>query len=303
MRLSELVFDKNAIVRDAIFDGMGACEASPNMPILTYISDSKYIPFLKKNKDISCVIATHEMAPLVPEEMGLYISASPKEEFFLLHNSIAKNPSYARARFETKIGKSCSISHLAHISEENVIIGNNVVVEEFVSIKQNVVIGDGTIIRAGSIIGGSGFEFKKYNEEIFGVAHLGGVLLGDNVEISHNVCVMASVFPWDDTIIGSQTKIDNLVHIAHACKLGRRNFITAGVIFCGSAVTEDDVFIGPNATIANVKMKKHSRASLGSVVTRDVPDNSIVSGNFAVEHKKLLRFLASMNTWADHRIE
>ena len=46
-----------------------------------------------------------------------------------------------------------------------------------------------------------------------GVKHLGGVKIGKNVEIQHNTCVDKAVYPWDDTIIGNNSKIDNLVHI------------------------------------------------------------------------------------------
>jgi UDP-3-O-[3-hydroxymyristoyl] glucosamine N-acyltransferase len=179
------------------------------------------------------------------------------------------------------------------VTSENVIIGNNVVVEEFVSIKKNVIIGDGSIIRTGAVIGGAGYEFKQVGDVVVGVSHLGGVCIGEGVEILHNACVCAAVFPWDNTVIGSQTKVDNLAYISHCCKIGKRNNIIGGAVLCGSVVTEDDVYIGPNATLSRVKMKNRSKASLGSVVIRNVPEGMTVSGNFAIEHTKLLRSMVS----------
>ena len=294
MRLSELKLDSLTIVRDGTFDVMAKCEDAPDMPTLTFLSDKKYLSVLRKSKNISCVITTPELIEFVPDNMGLCVSASPRRDFFLIHNELAAVITYARPRFKTKIGSNCTISKLACISEENVIIGDNVTIEEFVSIKPNVEIGNNTIIRAGSVIGGSGYEYKRDGDSIIDVKHLGGVILGDNVEVLHNVYISPSVFPWDNTVINDHTKIDNLVSIAHSCKIGRRNFITAGAVLSGNVVTEDDVDIGLNATISRrIKMKNRSTASLGSVVIRNVRKNKTVSGNFAVDHEKLLRFIVT----------
>ena len=163
--------------------------------------------------------------------------------------------------------------------EVNVIIGDGVIIEEFVSITPNVTIGSGAIIRAGSVIGGSGFEFKKIDNNIIGITHLGGVIIGNGVEILCNVCVAASLFPWDDTKIGSQSKIDSLTYIAHGCKLGERNFVTGGVIFGGNAVLGDDSLIAPGVTVLNrTRIGSDTQVGIGSVVMKNVDDASFALG-------------------------
>jgi UDP-3-O-[3-hydroxymyristoyl] glucosamine N-acyltransferase len=198
---------------------------------------------------------------------------------------------YTRPEFETQIGNNCKISSLAHVDAKNVNIGNNVIIEEFVRIKRNTQIGNNVTIRSGAVIGGDGFEYRKADNEVFFVEHVGGVIIGNNVDIFSNTCVCKAVFPWDDTIIGDYTKIDNLIHIAHCCKIGKRNVIIAGAVLCGSIETDDDVKIGPNATIAKIHMEANSNASLGAVVTKDVGQNAVVSGNFAVDHSRLLKHI------------
>ena len=122
---------------------------------------------------------------------------------------------YARARHATKIGKNCSISPLAVIAKENVIIGDNVVIEEFAVIRDNVTIGDNCVIHAGVKIGFNDFEYKKENGKLFTVAHYGGVILGEEVELHPNTCVNKALYPWDNTVIGDRCKIDMLVQVSH----------------------------------------------------------------------------------------
>ena len=121
------------------------------------------------------------------------------------------------------------------------------------------------------------------------VKHLGNVLIGDNVELQQSVCVDKALFSWDSTVIGDGTKVDNLAHIGHAVKIGRNCRITAGVIFAGSVVTQDNVWFGINASIRNnISIEKNANISMGSVVTKRVEKDKKVSGNFAIDHNAFI---------------
>jgi len=73
--------------------------------------------------------------------------------------------------------------------------------------------------------------------------------------------------------------IDNLVHIAHNVYVGEGAVITAGTILCGSSIVEDDAWIGVNTSVLNkVNIGCNSKIGIGSVVTRDVPQNSLAYG-------------------------
>jgi len=293
MFLSECPLGEMKLVRNGEFKGLSFCDVSPDIPVLTFIGESKYRPWLSDNKDISCVIATPELAEVVPDSMGLLVSNSPRTDFYILHNQLKNIKSYCRPDFPSKISKDSSISDLAYISKNNVIIGNNVIIEEFVSIKENVIIGDNTIIRAGTKIGCPGFQYFKDGDKREGVHHLGGVIIGNDVEILLNSIVEWAIFPWDNTIIGNQCKLGSLTLIGHCTKVGDRNYINTASILCGSVTVKDDTYIAPNATIAKSTIEDNVTVSLGSVVIRNVPANSTVSGNFAVDHYKLLRFIAN----------
>jgi len=239
---------------------------------------------------VSMILTNKEIAnKLTNEQYGLCITDQPRLLFFEIHNFLSTLTGYKRKEIPTSMGRVCSISPLASISTTNVSIGNNVTIEEFVVIRENTTIEDGAIIRAGSIIGGQGFEFKRKEDTILGVIHSGGVHIGSNVEIQYNTCVDRGVYPWDDTTISDNTKIDNLVHVAHGVKIGKNVMVVANSGIGGRAIIQQDSWIGFGATISNgLMVGMDARVNIGSVATKDVPDKESVSGNFAIPHKQFI---------------
>lgn len=247
-------------------------------------------------QNISALLCTEEISTYVPKKYGVIVCESPRVTFFKLHNLLSNNKLYIRYENDTIIGKNVKISDKAIISDRNVKIGNNVIIEEFVVVRENTIIGDNCIIRAGTIIGGEGFEFKRVgNERIEPVKHLGGVVINDNVEIQYHTCIDKAVYPWDNTIIDKYTKIDNLVHIGHAAKIGQRCLLAANSLVGGRTIIGNDSWVGISATISNgLKIGENVSVNLGAVVTRNVEDGISVSGNFAIEHNKYINFIKTI---------
>ena len=260
-----------------------------------FIDNPKFISSIPEN--VCMVLTTKELEnEIVCEGRGAIITAHPRLLFFALHNYLAKNPEYSGVKFESKIDPSAMVSSLADISKHNVIVGKNVVIESFVMIYPDTVIGDNCIIRAGAVIGGCGFEFKRDGDSIASVEHCGGVRIGDHVEIQNNSCIDRAIYPWDDTEIGDYTKIDNLVHVAHAVKIDKNVMIVANTGIGGRVEIKENSWIGFGATIRNgLVIGNNARANMGAVVTKDIPANTAVTGNFAVEHKVFMEHLKNMN--------
>ena len=125
-----------------------------------------------------------------------------------------------------------------------------------------------------AVIGGEAFAHEQ------GVAfpHYAGVTLDSNVWIGHHTCVDRGAF--EDTFIGENTRVDNLVHVGHNVHIGKRCTIVAGTIFGGSSSVGDDTFIGMNATIRDhIKIGNGVTVGMGAVVLKDVPDGLTVVGN------------------------
>lgn len=273
------------------FEYLALTTSNVNGSICVFLDNEKYANNLKEN--VKMIITNSNIEKLLEDEYyGICIVENPREFFFRIHNFISDKHNKSVEKEKTIIGSDCNISNMTSISEYNVKIGNNVLIEEFVVIRENTTIGDNSIIRAGSVIGGQGFEFKRIGDGILSVVHAGGVLIGNNVEIQYNTCIDRGVYGWDKTIIGDNCKIDNLVHIAHGVKIGKNTMIVANVGIGGRTIIGEDAWIGFASTITNgISVGNNARANIGAVVTKPIPNEGSYTGNFAIEHSAFLRIL------------
>ena len=213
------------------FESLGLAGYNDGKNVCTFLAAAKYAAGLSDG--ISMILTSQKVydelmsAGSLSGSYGICIVDNPRLTYFLLHNALCVSEDYARPRFESRIADSAQISPLAYIAPYNVVIGENTVIEEFVSVKENTVIGDDCVIRTGTKIGGPGFEIKNDGTKTITVTHIGGVVIGNNVEIQQNSNVDKAIYPWDDTIIEDHVRINTLVQIAHGDKIGRFTEIVA----------------------------------------------------------------------------
>lgn len=269
---------------------LGLVEYNDGKDVCTFVDNEYYLEKLSDN--IQMVLIGEDLLDTLKQyrkSYGICVVENPRLTYFRIHNYLVNDISYRRTDFKTRIGTNCNISSQAVIADKNVIIGNNATIEEFAVIRENTVINDNSIIRAGCKIAGEGFEFKNTSEEVFHVSHIGGVIIGESVEIQYNTCIDKAIYPWDNTVIGDHVKIDNLVHIGHAVKVDSRTMIVANSGIGGRVSIGEDVWIGFGATIRNgIHIGDRARTNMGSVVTRNVGTEEAVTGNFAIPHKDFI---------------
>lgn len=289
MRISELNIGN--VLKEKEFNWLGlTAEEYKEKEILTFLSDEKYISEIIANNSISCVITTKEIAEKIKDlNYGILISENPRKTFFELHNKLVDEDFYFKKE-KNNISSKAVISPRASIREYNINIEEDVIIEENVVIYPNVTIKKGSIIRANSTIGGNGFEFSKFRDKVLSIKFGGNVVIDENVEIQNNTCVDRGVF--GTTYIGKNVKIDNLIHIAHDVVIGENTFVTACSEISGRVKIGKNAYFGPNSTVRNgIIIGENAKVSMGSVVTKNVENNQVVTGNFAVEHKKYLEFI------------
>lgn len=215
-----------------------------------------------------------------------------------------KNPKYALSivgnnffvdKIQSEIHNTAIISDKAKIGENvyigpycvigNVSIGNNATILSNVRIYDDVQIGDNCYIKEGSVIGGAGFGYEvDEHGNRFRFPQIGGVIIGNNVEIGSNTCIDRGAL--SNTIIRDYAKIDNLCHIAHNVEIGKNAMIIACSEISGSCCIGENSWISPNVSIRDwKKVGNNSLVGIGSVVVKDVPDNEIWMGNPAVKYK------------------
>ncbi|MEZ7813424.1 MAG: UDP-3-O-(3-hydroxymyristoyl)glucosamine N-acyltransferase [Paracoccaceae bacterium] len=183
----------------------------------------------------------------------------------------------------------------SHVSIGNgTTIGCDTLLLQGANLGPRVVIGDRFICQSGAVVGSDGFSFvtpeKSGAEEIrqtlgkreqitaqswVRIHSLGSVTIGDDVELGANVCIDRGTVR--NTVIGSGTKLDNLVHIGHNVEIGRDCLLCgqvgiAGsarlgdrVILAGQCGVNDNIFVGDDV-IAGGATKILSNAPSGRVL-------------------------------------
>lgn len=176
------------------------------------------------------------------------------------------------------IGQNVSIGAHCHIGAK-VKIGDNTTILPNCSLYGKVIIGRDCYIKPGVVIGGPGFGFEKDENGIpVHFPHTGEVIIGDDVYIGANTTIDRGTI--DATVIEDHVKIDNLVHIAHNCKIGANTIITGGVFVSGGAQVGKNVWIAPNSSIyQQVKIGNNCKVGIGAVLLKNVKDGDTVFGN------------------------
>jgi UDP-3-O-[3-hydroxymyristoyl] glucosamine N-acyltransferase len=194
----------------------------------------------------------------------------------------------------TRIGEGCSIG--PHVSVgRNVVIGKGSVLHANVTIYDDVRIGENVILHSGCVIGADGFGFIMEAGRWEKFPQVGRVEIGDFVEIGANSCVDRAALGV--TWIGEGTKIDNMVHVGHNCRIGRHVVIAAQTGFSGGVVVEDYAVIGGQVGIGD-KARIESRAVLGSgcgiLTSKIVRAGQVVWGTPARPLREYLEQLANL---------
>jgi UDP-3-O-[3-hydroxymyristoyl] glucosamine N-acyltransferase len=177
---------------------------------------------------------------------------------------------------DCEFGDDTTILPGAHILA-GCIIGRGVTIGPGAVLYESTIIGDYTTIHAGVVIGCHGFGYSQAGGRHMPAAQLGNVRIGDHVEIG--ACTTIDRGTYGSTTIGDGTKIDNLVQIAHNCRIGRHNLICSQVGIAGSSSTGDYVVIGGQAGL-----RDHVHIGAGSIlsamagITNDVPEKSVMMG-------------------------
>jgi UDP-3-O-[3-hydroxymyristoyl] glucosamine N-acyltransferase len=203
----------------------------------------------------------------------------------------------SRIGVASSIGAGCVVG-------KRVSMGEGCVLHPNVTIYDNVDIGRGTIIHSGAVIGADGFGYVMEHERWHKFPQVGRVEIGDFVEIGANSCVDRAALGV--TSIGEGTKLDNMVHVGHNCRIGRHVVVAAQTGFSGGVVVEDYAVIGGQVGIGD-KARIESRAVLGSgcgvLTSKVVRSGETVWGTPARPLRQHLEQLANLARLPDMRRE
>ncbi|MEH3086767.1 MAG: UDP-3-O-(3-hydroxymyristoyl)glucosamine N-acyltransferase [Xylophilus ampelinus] len=272
-----------------LIDGIAPIEASTPSS-LSFLSNPLYQSQLASSA-AACVIVSPAMraaavargACIVTDDPYLYFArltqwwrrASGRGPAPGIHPSAVVDPG-AEVHPTATVGPLCVVERGARIGEGSWL-------KSRVTLGEDCHIGARCIVHAGVSIGADGFGFAMDAERHWEkIEQLGGVRIGDDVEIGANTCIDRGAL--GDTTIGRGVKIDNLVQIGHNVRIGDHSIIAGCVGIAGSAVIgRHCILSGGSAVLGHLTLADHVRLSARTMATRSIAKAGHYTGFYPLD--------------------
>jgi UDP-3-O-[3-hydroxymyristoyl] glucosamine N-acyltransferase len=180
-----------------------------------------------------------------------------------------------------RIGDRCVLHHRATVMH-HATLGDGCELFAGAVVGSRCTLGDRVILHANAVIGTDGFGYRPGDPAagqppIVKIPHLGGVRLGNDVEIGAATCIDRGKF--DDTTVGDHTKIDNLVQIGHNCHIGQAVIIAGCCGISGSVTIGDGSVLGGGARIKDhITIGRQIKLAGTASVMDNIPDGETWAG-------------------------
>jgi UDP-3-O-[3-hydroxymyristoyl] glucosamine N-acyltransferase len=232
------------------------------------------------NLSFGCVIAPRDMAP---NGINAIFSEHPKLDFAKTAEFLYPKPKSRGTRHATadispeaeiddnvelgphvvveagaRIGAGC-ILHAGVVVGPGCCVGKECILYPHVVLYSGVRIGDRVVLHAGVVLGSDGFGYVADGNRQWKFPQIGGVILDNDVEIGANTVIDRGSL--GTTRIGTGTKLDNLIQIAHNVEIGKHVVIAAQTGISGSSIIEDHAIIG-----GQVGFGDHTRVETGAII-------------------------------------
>lgn len=225
---------------------------------------------------------------LVAAGYTVIISERPKYDLALIWRQLIVRHKPASIHPTAVIGASvqlgADVSIGAHaVLDGEIIVGDGCRIGHSSTLVNVIIIGRDVHIRNGTVIGEDAFSFGfsedgKVHGDAIRFPSIGGVIIGDGVEIGNNCVIARGIF--DDTVIGENAKINDFAHLGNSVRVGPCSMIMAKTDISGRVEIGEGAFIGQSAAIRQgTRIGRFAQIGMGAVVTRDVEDGVVAFGS------------------------
>jgi UDP-3-O-[3-hydroxymyristoyl] glucosamine N-acyltransferase len=283
---------------------------------LSFFATAKYATLFASSR-AGVVLVAPQLAQPGSETRTLVVVDKPHEALLSLIPRFYRPPARAAGIHATaQIGRGVQLGKDVCIGAYAV-VGDGATLGERATIDSHVVIGAGArvgddchlfpavtlyagtqlgnrvLVHAGARVGSDGFGYVFRDGKHDKIPHVGRCVIEDDVEIGANTTIDRGSI--DDTVIGAGTKIDNLVHVAHNCRVGRLCLIMAQVGLAGSVRVEDGcILAGQVGVSGHHTIGRGATLAAQAGVFGDIPAGQTWSGYPARPHREALRAHAAL---------
>ncbi len=268
--------------------------ASAGQTEISFLSHERYLPALLSTKAACAIVspqvfAAHQAA--LPAQTEWIVAEQPYLYFAKLtqwwaaqsgQRPVAGIHASAVVDESAQIDPSASVGPLCVLGR-GVKIGAGTVLKSRVTVNDECHIGARCILHSGVVIGADGFGFAPRPDKSWEkIEQLGGVRIGNDVEIGANTCIDRGAL--DDTVIEDGVKLDNLIQIGHNVRIGKYTAMAGNAGVAGSATIGAYCSVGGGAVIlGHLTMADHVHISASTTVTRSITEPGLYTGMFPVD--------------------
>jgi len=241
-------------------------EFLPECPVNALVCDNPHVAYAR--------ISTH-MQP-IPESLAGYHpsawvsdSASVDATAWIGPGAIIEDK--ADIGPKVHVGPGCVVATGVKIGAKTRLIAN-------VTLCHGVTLGDRVLIHPGAVVGSDGFGLANDGGTWIKVPQLGGVTIGDDVEIGANTTIDRGAL--SDTVIGKGVKLDNQIQIAHNVVVGENTAMAACTGIAGSTrIGKNSTIGGGVVVVGHLEFADNVHISADTLVTRSFKEPGYYSGN------------------------
>jgi len=288
---------------------------------VSFLGDRKFVESYRSTRAGACFVAPNQ-ADEAPAGCVALVTSTPQAAYTAAANRLhlARTHPYGapaihpEAEFEPDVrlspgvvvGPGAKIGRGTEIGP-NAVIGPGVAIGRngFIGANTTIgfaLIGDNVRLLPGAVIGAAGFGVAIGEKGAIDAPQLGRVIIQDGVTVGACSCIDRGAY--DDTVIGENTKIDNLVQIGHNVRVGRNCVLAAQVGLAGSTTVGDYAQFGGKAGCGDhLTIGHRTRLAAGALTMRDIPDGETWCGVPAKPIRKFMREIAWLARRADERRE
>ncbi len=282
---------------DLQIEGLATIEAA-EPDDLSYIASRKFEKLIEKTRASALIVypglqsAKHSLLIVKNPYLGF---AMAMRMFYKAFSAVAPGiEKTAVISGDVRISEDCYIGHNAVISKgvsigngveihagafigEGAAVGDNCRIFQNVTIRERVIIGANVVVYPNVVIGSDGFGYCWDGSSHIKIPQAGTVVIEDDVEIGAGTTIDRATL--GETVIGKGTIIDNLVQIAHNCKIGPYSVICAQVGLAGSTELGRKVTLAGQVGLAgHLKIGDAAIIEAQSGVPADVPAGAVQFG-------------------------
>ena len=276
---------------------------------VSFLSNRRYVRFLKTTQASAIILSADYRDDC---ETDALVCDDPYLAFARVLRHMHPQKTYpGSVHASAIIAEKCDIASSAHVAAnvviekacvveddvylgpgcvlgENVRIGQGTRLAANVTINEGVIIGKNCILHSGVVIGADGFGIAREDDKWVKIPQVGGVQIGDEVEIGANTTIDRGAIA--DTVIEDGVKLDNQIQVGHGARIGAHTAIAGCVGIAGSAIIGKRCMIGGLSAISgHIEIADDVTITGMSGVSNSIKSAGVYSAGIPVSDNRVWR--------------